>query len=1811
MSAKKILFSVFVLVVLSISFYSCDRFRDHIALRSKNFVDVVSLRQNLVFTFSGDVVPDSMLNKWIDKPLIRFSPEVPGRFKYTSSNELVFSPLAGFKPGTAYTATLQADIVDKQITPKPLGSDRKLTFQTPMLSAERLDLFWTSKDPSRKNPLLRATITFNYPIDPQLAYTYLSMELDGKAIQTRRSSGANDRQLTVWIDGLDPKKVNGQSINATLREGLPCLPCTLPTKETMELGATIADINRIDILEVRPLFEANEAYLEIKTNQEIDPKRLSQALLFEPAVTFTTETTWDGVRLKGDFQAGSTYELSINTALEGRAGGRLAQTYTTAVSFGEMEPTIRFASNKGFYLGSRGSKTIGVQIINVPTVRVKVYKIYENNLLAYISAHRSNYYYESSSTPGTSFGSFSYDYWSIEKYGDLVMERDYQTNELVEQDGIHLLTFDLNDTSKQKGVYLVQVQSANEQWLDAWRMISYSDIGLIVKSIGNETVVFAHSIFDTSPLEGVEINLISQNNQWMKSGVTDAEGMVRIGALEEDAKGFTLGMVTAKTEQDYNVLLLNDTRVETSRFDVGGQARNESGFMAYVYAERDLYRPGETIHLNTILRDPNWGTPDQVPVVLRVRLPNGREWISQQKTTSAQGSASFDLPLDPAAVTGTYVAELYTSDRVLLNTLMISVEEFMPDRIKVQLSTNATRYALGSAIQAKVKATNLYGPPAAGRNAEVGITYQRQPFTPKGYERYLFDIHEQQEVVLETEFRQGQTTPEGEHEELFMVPEVYADMGLLNARLFATVFDESGRPVNQLRDVTIQTQQVFFGMQSLNAYVDVFKSNPIAYVALDANGKPVPNARATISIVRLEWKNVLERNYDDQFRYVSQKQEVLVSEREVILRDGSYTGTFQAQQSGEYEIRIRRPGASSWVAQTVYAYGYGFTGTSSFEVDTDGAVTIETEKASYKTGETARILFKTPFSGRLIVTIERDHVMEHYTMMTDKKAAVLELPIDDAHVPNIYVTATLLKPLTDQSVPITTAHGVASISVEKPKTRLPIKISAAPSSRSNRKQTIKVLGAGAAGVEMSIAVVDEGILQITNYASPNPFGYFYAKRALHVTSYDVYPYVFPDLMRRSSTGGDGYDLSLRVNPMGNRRSRLISYWSGVVKTNASGEASFDIYIPSFSGSLRVMAVAWKAGAFGQAEHRMTVADPIVIQTAVPRFLSPGDSLDLGLILANTTAKDLQATATVKVSGPVQLSGGTTRTISLGKNAEQSSRFGLIAQNKVGEARISVSVKSGGETFVDTVFIPVRPSAGLVKRNGFGTLSLNSTTFNPGKGFLKGSATAKVVVSRSPLVQFTKQLQDLIAYPYGCAEQTVSAAFPQLYYEELAAMMTTPTDARRTKSSTANVQEAIRKLETMQLYNGSISYWPGGTYENRWASIYAAHFFLEARKAGFEVKQDVLQRLLWYVESQTKLRSTERYTYRDAQGKQAVKTIASKDLAYGLYVLALAGQPDLPSMNYYKDNTALLAIDSRYLLAAAFLKTGNRSAYTAILPKAFSGEQALTVTGGSMYSFLRDQGIVLNTLLEVDPKNTQIAPLSRQVSEQLSKAPFLSTQEAAFALLAMGKVQKMEAGNQATAVVSRGSGNLGTFTGQTLNLPLTDASVPITIAAKGKGRIYYFWDTQGLWAEEAVPGGDQVLKVRRTYLNRQGQELQGSTFRQNDLIVVRLSLQTLDGSLLENVVVSDILPAGFELENPRLGSVPELGWIADAGTPDHMDLRDDRIHFFTTASGTPTYFYYMVRAVSPGRFKVGLLSADAMYNGNYHSYYGSGSIQVLK
>jgi len=1772
---------------------------NQLEVNKDNFTKDIEQKQNLVFAFNKDLYPDSLLYKWDSTEYVTFSPQVAGSFKWNSSSELTFSPAVSFEPETEYMATINKAVLSKSKNKYSI-KDKTIKFHTAALGVEQANITW-SRGQNISNVMVQLDIDFNYEVDVTSASANIKLSSKGNAITANTINSGNDKRVSLQI--MPVNELDEETpLDIKIEQGVVIAENGKKSATDTLIEAFIPSRFNLAINNISSQHTGEQGIVTISTSQPIVEEGLKKLIRLEPAIPFEIETTESSIIITSDkFSLTGKYELTVSKKAEGTFGGRMKEDFVEQISFKKLAPSIKFANTNGMYLSTKGNRNISLKIASVSKVKLEIIKIYENNIEQFLRRSKSyGYSYDEEEEDYN-----HYRYYRTDDLGDEVFSQEYDVAKLPRTGGVSLLNLDFTDKIKSfDGTYIVKVASTEESWVQESKILNFSDIGLIVKAEDNNVYVFANSIRHATAMQGVKVSFISTTNQLLDVVTTDNEGVAKITDLKNKYPGFKVGLVTAKKDGEFSFISTYKHGVETSRFDVGGRYPNATGLNAMIYAERNLYRPGEKIHASTIIRDEAWRNPGEIPVILQLEMPNGKDLTTSRKILNSEGSCevSFDLPA--TTITGPYTLKVLTGNNVLLNSYTISVEDFVPDRIKSVLSLDKEEYKHGDSILATLQVDNLFGTPASGRNWQAEMNLDQTEFKAAAFADYSFDITNNADYPYG--YKDGKTNDAGTAKFSFSIRKELKGTGMLQGNIMATAFDETSRPVHRYSHFKVYTQPVFIGVKNSDYYIGTRTPHKIKLVAVDKNGKAQNGVKTNVKLIKKQWHSVIQQS-GNSYRYVSQKEEKVLKQGTITVSGTSTVYSFTPETSGEYEIRFSPEGSESYVSETIYAWRYGDTEYSSFEVNNEGNVTIKADKEQYNTGEDIKLLFTTPFEGRMLVTLERDHVIKHVFLSTDNKSASYTVKADDILVPNVYVTATLFRPMDDSQMPLTVAHGFKSIRVEDKAAKLPVTITSTEKSRSKTKQTIKIKTAP--GAFVTIAAVDEGILQVKNFKTPDAYNYFYQKVALSTHSYDVYPFLMPEIKTRlSSTGGDGDDeSSMRANPLFVNRIKNVSFWSGIKQADANGNLSYDIDIPQFSGDIRVMALAYKQKGFGCSEEHMKVADPIVISTALPRFFSPGDEALVAVTVSNTTDKEVSAGIDINVSGPLSKGNSAAQNIKIAANKEYRVVYNVNADAAIGAGKVTIAVKALNETFTHETEIAVRPAAGLQKQFTSGQVKAgNEQKIDISNNFIPASARGKLVISKSPLAEFTKDITDLVRYPYGCVEQTTSTAFPQLYYKELVKSIA------QTESNDMNpgynVREAILKLQSMQMSNGALTYWPSGGYESWWGTIYAAHFLFEAKKAGYPVNSKTLDKIEGYLVQMLKAKKTTVLYYNLNEKKE----IASKEVAYSLFVLALAGKPQYSTMNYYKAHPEMLSIDSKYLLGAAYALSGQKQKVAEIIPDKFAGEESKTTFGGSFYSYIRDLAISLYALQEINPEHPQVPVLARMLSEKMRSTRYMNTQEKAFGILAMGKIAARANKTKANATLTANGKNIGNSNGEDISVNLEKyMGQAIKLKVSGTGSYYYFAETSGITADGSYKEEDSYLRARRSFYTRSGRQITDNTFKQNDLIVVQLTLEAQYNTEVENVVLTDILPAGLEIENTRLNDMPEVDWLKFWSKADYIDFRDDRVNLFTSADASKKIFYYMVRAVSPGTYKMGPVQADAMYNGEFHSYHGAGTIKVLQ
>ena len=1750
---------------------------------------------NFTIEFSQDMVDNAAVGIQLDSAPVVFTPTIPGKYRWIAQHRLRFFPDVMLLPSTQYAAEVLPEIcVDENAY---LKGERKFTFYTQRFRVDNAYFSFNLAEEGEKVAIL-GTVEFNYPVEVDEVKKHLTVAYEvGRKIPYQIITPQSG--LVIELE-TEPVERWEDDKNIQLRIDQWLLPIDGSLGLAEDCVKTFVLEARED-LKVEGVFveqQGKYGYLKVRLSSPVALDMAKQHISVDPAIQYQLAASYNYVELRGNFEAGKGYTVSISKGLMGTDGSKLKSDFSTRAVMRNLDPSVGFVGD-GIYLSRTGNLNVGLSTINLNKVEIEVQKVYRSNLIHLINtgALQSGYYY-------------------LQYLGRQIHREEITIPPQPNEEVVTPINLESYLADERTGIFAIMARNVNERWQRGQRWVMITDLGIMVKRAGDQFLVWVNSLSSLEPVSGAEVTLISQNNQVMEARFTDGDGLAKFRLTDAILEEFSPFLVTAAHEKDLSFVELTRRQISTTDFDVAGQPYLRHGYDAFVYGDRDIYRPGETANVVAIIRGPNATVPPPFPLKMEILGPENRVFDEFRKTINEQGACEFQVELPTYIKTGRYTARVIVGKDSEIGRGSFSVEEFMPDRIKVKVEPDSESYDLGQDVNITVEAVNLFGPPASGRRVEARGDIVSSRFAPSQWRSFTFSDSHKQFKEVSSNLGKATLDEEGRHTFVLKLPKGILPPSSLRGVITATVLEPGGRAVTGYRTIDIHPYSHYAGLRrTKEGYAELDRPTEMEFVVVDQEAQIAPGRQCQVSCYRITWQSILRRSGRQGYRYVSEQQENLTKSFIVTSDEKPSKFTFTPEEYGRYRVEIADMESGASASISFYASGWGY---APWAMDRPERLEIDLDKASYKPGTMAKAQIRSPFSGKLLLTVEGDQVYHHQSLMMDENTATVDIPVSAAYKPNAYISASVIRSTLslERHAPVR-AFGVAPLPVDCSENRLTIALDAPAEMRPLNPLTLsfRVTSSIKSSIKyLTIAAVDEGICQLTNFQTPDPFGDFFGKKRLEVNSYDIYSAVLPEIesaTTASTTSGDEARHRKRVSPVSVTRVKPVALWSGLVKTDQNGRGSVTFDVPQFNGSLRIMAVSFSGNRFGSARKDVKVFDPIVLTPTFPRFIAGGDRFQVPVNIFNGTGEADQFTVTLNIEGPVDGDTETRRrgdagmhlplsqTVSLDPKAEGQVIFSLKAQKLMGKVTFNLSASGGGEKTVTTTDVPLRPAAPAVTLTGSGVVKPDAeTSFTLPGDWIPGTTEFDLTLSSFPATQFAGSLQYLLRYPHGCAEQTTSKLFPLLYFNDMAKLI--EPELFGTESVDYFVGEGITKLENMQTASGHFSFWPGNGYSNPWTSIYVSHFLVEARKAGYEVPDRVYKPMLKALEDLVKA------SLRDYWQRQTK--------AYACYVLAAAGRPEKSTMFYLKNNELDEMSDfSQFQLAGAFALSGDVNTARSLFPSTVSPQAVERETGRNFNSSTRAKAIMLDVLAEVDPDHPSVPRLIKSLTEEASKHNrWYTTQENAFAFLALGKMMRTQPPGHYMGKVEIDGGHLADFDSSDQQFSGVDwGGKEVTLNIQGTGTCYYYWKAFGIPTSPDIKEFDQELLVRRRYLNKEGHPINYDQFHQGDMVVAEITAKALTESL-DNVIIADLLPAGFEIENPRLESRAGIPWIKGGFRPDYMDIRDDRMLLFTNLPRQREQkFYYALRAVTVGEFILPPVAAEAMYDPAKSSVANSGSVTVLK
>ncbi|MCK1637301.1 alpha-2-macroglobulin family protein [Bradyrhizobium sp. 157] len=1525
-------------------------------------------------------------------------------------------------------------------------------------------------------------------------------------------------------------------------------------------------------------------------------KRVDFAPFVALAGTDKPALTSEGKQLCVDgLKHGERYNINLRAGLPSTVKESLPKSAEFNIYVRDRKPFVRF-TGRAYVLPRTGQRGIPLVSVNTPSVNVNVFRIGDRNLINTVVD--SDFQKTLSSYQLSELGN---------ERGVKVWSGELATSSTLNQDVVTAFPVDQALGDLQPGVYVMTAAAkgpgsgGDDDGSLATQWFIVSDMGLTAFS-GNDGIhVFVNSLASTEAVSKAEVRLVARNNEILATRKTDDAGHVLFEAgLARGEGGLSPALLTVMSEKaDYAFLSLKTNAFDLTDRGVSGRIV-PPGADAFVYAERGVYRSNETVYLTALLRDGQGNAMTGGPLTLVIERPDGVEFRRAQLPDQGAGGRSLVLPLNSAVPTGTWRVRAFTDPKgASVGETTFMVEDYIPERIEFDVSAREKVIKAETPVELKVAGKFLYGAPASGLQLEGDMLVAPAASGRPGYPGYQFGVAD--EETASNERTPIENLPEADANGVATFPVSLAKAPTSTqpqeAQIFIRMVETGGRAVERKLVLPVAPTAALIGIKPLFGDKSVAEGDKAEFdvVFVSPDGKQLARDGLRYELLKMESRYQWYRQ-NSSWEYEPVKSTKRVADGDLTLPSDKAARVSLAPEPGRYRLDVKSNEADGPVTSVQFDVGWYSDGSA----DTPDLLETSIDKPEYASGATMVVSVNARTAGKLTVNVLGDRLLTTQTVDVKEGTQQVKLTVGKDWGTGAYVLATLRRPLDAAGLRMPgRAIGLKWFGIDKKARTLQVALSPPPLVRPGTSLKIPVkLGGLNPGedAKVVVAAVDVGILNLTNYKPPAPDDYYLGQRRLTAEIRDLYGQLIDGMQGTRGqirTGGDSAGAELQGSPP---TQKPLALYSGIVTVGADGIAEISFDIPEFAGTARVMAVAWNATKLGRATIDVTVRDPVVLTATLPRFLLNGDKGTMSFDLDNVEGAPGDYSISVKASGPVKVTGNPTTTVKLAAKQRTSMSLALDAGG-AGTANLDVDIKGpNGLTLARHYALDVKAATQVLARRSIRTLAKGeSLTLTPDmfSDLVSGTGSVSLSVSLSTALDAATILKALDRYPHGCSEQITSRAMPLLYVNDLAAgahlAMDTAVDQR--------IKDAIERLLARQGSNGSFGLWSAGG-EDAWLDAYVTDFLTRAREKGFAVPDVLFKNAL------------DRIRNSVVNANEPEKD-GGRDLAYGLYVLARNGAAPIGDLRYLADTklSNLATPIAKSQLAAALALVGDKTraerVYAAALD-ALAPKPVLEFGRVDYGSALRDAAALVSLASEGNAPRATLTQAVQRVEAARGLTPYTSTQENAWMVLAARALSKETLaldidGSPVKAAVFR-SYKADAVAGKPVKITNTgDAPVQAVVSVSGSP----------VTPEPAASNG---FKIERNYFTLDGKPADVTKAKQNDRFAVVLKITEAKPEH-GHIMVADYLPAGLEIDNPRLvssGDSGTLDWIEDGEEPEHTEFRDDR---FTAAidraSDDQSVFTvaYIVRAVSPGKYVLPQAYVEDMYNPSRYGRTGTGSVEV--
>ena len=1340
-----------------------------------------------------------------------------------------------------------------------------------------------------------------------------------------------------------------------------------------------------------------------------------------------------------------------------------------------------------------------------------------------------------------------------------------------------------------------------------------SNLGMIVKRNSlNKLWIAVSNILDTNPVGKAQVTVYNFQLQPIGKGETNGEGFIEISS-----KGTPFIVVAEAEKQKAYVRVVDGEEQSVSRFDVGGK-EIQKGLKGFIYGERGVWRPGDTLHISFILEDREKRIPDKHPVALEIYNPKGQFYTKMISTQGMNGFYTFDVPTQAGDPTGLWNAYIKVGGTTFHKGLRI--ETIKPNRLKINLTLPKILQSTDKNVTVPLASAWLTGATASKLKAKVEMSLSKVNTQFKNYGQYIFNDPATDFTTIKTDVFDGILNAEGKAGVTLKVPAATNAPGMLNATFTTRVFEPGG-------DASIYTQSIPFSPfvsyvginlnQPKGKYIETDKDHVFDVVTVNSQGQPVNRSNLEYKIYRISWSWWWE-NSDESFgTYINNSSITPVASGKLQTSGGKTTFKFRVDYPswGRYLVYVKDKDSGHATGGTIYVDWPESRGRSN-KTDPSGIkmLTFSLDKESYEIGETATAIIPAAAGGRALVSIENGSSVLHreWIEVTNEGDTKYTFEITPEMAPNVYLHISLLQPhaQTINDLPIR-MYGIAPVFVTNRQTVLQPQIQMPEVLRPETDFNVTVSEKSGKPMTYTLAIVDDGLLDLTNFKTPDPWNEFYSREALGIRTWDMYDNVLgASAGAYSSLFSVGGDATLKADAKANRFKPVVKF-IGPFYLEKGRQQTHTLKLPMYVGSVRAMVVAGQDGAYGNAEKTAFVRTPLMLLSTLPRVLSIQEEITVPVNVFAMEKQVKNVTVSLQASGGgVQIEGSHQQSLTFNRPGDQLVFFTLKTGNKTGKATIKLTASGGGQQTKETIEIEVRnPNPIVTLRSSEWIETGQNKELSYQLGSLSANNQIKLEVSRIPSVDISRRFDFLYNYQHHCTEQLTSKALPLLFIAQFKTI-----DTREAEKIKANVQEAIRQIYARQLPNGGFVYWPGNAVADEWISSYTGMFLTLAQEKGYAVHANVLNK--W-----KRFQRAAAQNWRMPQEANNWQQWQSElQQAFRLYTLALAGAPEYGAMNRMKEQPGL-SIQAKWRLAAAYALTGKMkpaeelvyNAETTVIPYSSMNQ----IYGSSD----RDEAMILETLLLMNRERDALQQ-AKVVSKNLSQENWFSTQSTAFALMAMGRLAEKLSGSLDFTWTWNGKQQPAVKSAKAVfekEISTSPKSGTVAVKNQGKGALSVDLITRTQLLNDTLPAISDNLRMDIRYASMDGKPMSVNDIRQGTDFTAIASISNTSGTTdYTNLALTHIIPSGWEVYNERM-TVPEAepqettdssGNVS--GQYTYQDIRDDRVlTYFNLRRGETKIFTIRLQATYAGNFILPAVQCEAMYDVNVQARSKAGRTTVSR